>query len=417
MLKLATSLLLISSASACISEFQTLNACLDDVTECADCRVVGPMAGIFSDGFCDTANDSLCNAFNCCPACEQEFESYETCFADLVAKIPFGSCEIDCERAPTPAPTPTPAPSTLAEAETLLDEELESQGCMQHFIDFTQCAAQNPLQCGGCLLTNIPGDPLEIGFCTAANDAICGFGTCCEPCAAEFTKFDACFEVIVQDITFGNCEIDCDDFEAKEPLDAQCFNKVQNYTTCLAENPLECGTCAVLNLPSDPNENGFCEVATDSICGFSKCCSSCDDQFQEFDECFEDWVSTVTLGQCEMDCDTYEGGATGGGATDGCVDKLQTYTDCVISNPFECAMCVINNLPNPGDGDFCQAAADSVCGIGDCCSSCSAEFDDFDECFESFASTVTMGDCQIDCDNTTPKTYFGARALRGNTDA
>jgi hypothetical protein len=281
MLRLTTFFLLISvtsaffgRASTCISEFRNLNECMDDNPECSTCAILGPLSNPFSFGFCDSANDSMCNAFNCCAPCEAQFETYETCFAGLVSKVTFGNCDIDCDRAPTPSPT------TLAEVEDLFNEEMEEQGCMKKFTDFATCAAKNPLECGSCLLTNIPEDPLDVGFCTSASESICGFGTCCEPCDAEFVLFDECFEVIVEEVTRGSCVIDCDDFVATEPLDTGCITKMSNYTKCIAENAVECATCAVLNLPSDPREDGFCNVATDSICGFSKCCTSCDDQFR-----------------------------------------------------------------------------------------------------------------------------------------
>jgi len=418
MLRLATFFLLFSvttaffgRASTCVSEFRNLDGCMDDNPDCSSCAILGPLANPFSFGFCDTANDSMCNAFNCCTPCETEFETYETCFADLVSRVTFGNCEIDCDRAPTPSPT------TLAEAEDMFNEEMEEQGCMKNFADFAACAAQNPLECGSCLISNIPDDPMEVGFCTSATDAICGFGTCCEPCDAEFVLFDQCFEVIVEEVTRGSCVIDCDDFVPTEPLDLGCIDRMTDYTKCVADNPIECAMCAVQNFPSDPREDGFCEVATDSICGFSKCCTSCEEKFQEFDECFEDWVGVATIGQCQIDCDTYKGSAGGSGGAGNCVQKLQSYSDCVLKNPIQCGLCAINNLPSPGDDGFCEAAAESVCGFGDCCNACATQFDEFDECFEDFASTVTLGDCQIDCDATNPKEWFGARKLRGDTSA
>jgi hypothetical protein len=391
----------------CVPEYQALEKCFGRVDGCQDCDIIGPLLNPFDVGFCDSANDSLCNAYGCCQPCENEFETYESCLADLISKLTFNTCDVECDRAPTPAPT-----QKVIEAGNEFIQELEDQGCLNNFVDFATCAVQNPVQCGSCLISNIPSDPFEDGFCQAAESAICGFGTCCEPCKDEFALFDSCFEVIVQDVTFGSCEINCDNFQPAPSLDLACAERISNYTKCVTENPLECAPCAILNLPSDPRVDGFCEVATNTVCGFAQCCTSCNETFQQFDECFEDWVSAATIGQCKMDCDTYEGPTTANG---NCVESLQEYTDCVLENPFDCALCVIQNLPNPGEDDFCQAAADSVCGFGDCCKPCATQFDDFAVCFESFASAVTLGDCKIDCNaGANPRDiWFGGRALRG----
>lgn len=378
------------SASTCVSEFQSLNDCLDDHGECSTCTIVGPMANPFTVGFCDKVNDSICNAFGCCQACEGQFSTYETCFSDLVSRVTFKSCEIDCARAPTPSPT------SVTAVEQILDEELKSQGCVEKLSSFVNCTVKNPVQCGGCFTSSILESPRDVGFCTAATDAICQFASCCEPCSAEFVDGAACFKVVVEEVTNGNCTIDCDEYKAREPPNMGCIDRLQNYTRCVKDNPVECATCAVLNLPPNPGEDGLCEIATNSICGFAKCCSSCDDAFQEFDECFEDWVTTATMGKCKMDCDTFEGSSSVSNPSE-CVKSLKDYSDCVLANPMECASCVIENLPKPGGDDFCESAADSVCGFGDCCSKCTAEFDLLDDCVTSFAAAITLGKCKIDC--------------------
>ena len=118
------------------------------------------------------SNATRCNVVHgCCEGCEEQFEAYDTC----LVTVTFFDCDIDCDAAPTPSPTLQPttsAPTT--------------------------------------------DDITDGGFCDMATEAICGFGTCCEPCAAEFVEFDECFETIVADVTFGVFEIDCDDFEAPE---------------------------------------------------------------------------------------------------------------------------------------------------------------------------------------------------------
>lgn len=263
------------------------------------------------------------------------------------------------------------------------------------------------MQCGTCFISSIP-DNVDEGFCESAENAICGFGTCCEPCLEEFIEFDDCFEDVVEQVTFGLCTIDCDDFEppANPPLDPLCVEKVTNYTDCVGANPVECAACAVLNFPLNPGEDGFCEVATDSICGFSQCCSSCEVEFQEADECVESWVSLATGGDCEIDCDDYTNGSGEFNGVGACGNALTQYTTCVTNNPLQCALCIIDSIPDPDSDDFCTSAGSSVCGFGDCCAPCRDEFDNFDECFETFASIVTAGECQIDCDG-------GGRALRG----
>jgi len=393
-------------------DFRTLNNCHKETEDCEDCKILA-LSNPFSDGFCGAVNDSLCNAHGCCKGCEDQFTAYETC----LDTVTFFDCDFDCDAAPTASPTlqpTTPSPTTIEQSlESELAEELEDQGCLAKFGEFAQCAAQNPLVCGGCFLSSIPDNVTDSGFCDMATDAICGFGTCCEPCISQFSDFDECFETIVADVTFGACEIDCDNFEApadQQLLDPTCVDKLTNYTDCVASNPIECVACGVINFPTVPGQDDdLCAVATDSVCGFSQCCSSCDAQFQEFDECFEDWVSLTTFGQCEIDCDTYEGdGDNDADTLGGCGDALQEYATCVQENPIRCGICIINNFPNP-DAGFCQSAGDSICGLGACCEPCSAKFDVFESCLKTLSSTVTIGECEIDCDADTS----GSRALRG----
>lgn len=412
MLRITLPLLFITPAAAilaCMRDFRTLNTCHSETDGCEDCKILA-LSNPFSNGFCDAANDALCNARGCCEGCEEQFTSCENC----LDSVTFFDCDFDCEKAPTPSPTSAPttsAPTTEEEREeSMLAEEMEEQGCLEKFGNFAQCAAQNPLVCGGCFLESIPDDISLDGFCDTATEAICGFGTCCEPCAAEFVDFDACFETIVADVTFGACEIDCDDFEAPDqpPLDPTCVDKLTNYTDCVADNPLECVACGVINFPTVPGEDDdLCAVATDSVCGFSQCCSSCDAEFQEFDECFESWVSLATFGQCEIDCDTFEDD-NNEGTLGGCGDALQEYATCVQENPLQCALCIIQNFPNPDDG-FCQSAGDSICGLGACCTPCSTEFEGFETCLQTLSTTVSLGECEIDCD----ADNSGGRALRG----
>eukprot|EP00546_Thalassionema_frauenfeldii_P022120 CAMPEP_0178906274 /NCGR_PEP_ID=MMETSP0786-20121207/6732_1 /TAXON_ID=186022 /ORGANISM="Thalassionema frauenfeldii, Strain CCMP 1798" /LENGTH=259 /DNA_ID=CAMNT_0020577959 /DNA_START=93 /DNA_END=872 /DNA_ORIENTATION=- len=251
-------------------------------------------------GFCNFANDAVCNAHGCCPACENSFEEYEACLGNIW----FGDCQFDCEEAPTPSPTlpvPSSTPSTEDER-TILSNELEGAGCLDLFGDFVGCVFRNPLQCISCFASHLPNfsDAFKDGFCRTAEDSICSFGACCDPCENEFLAFDQCFEQIVEEVT--SCTFDCDEYfeegEIVNPLDPSCVAKLRTYTTCLSQNPWDCGTCALLNFPTF----NVCEIATDSICDFSECCSECEEEFQEFDECFEAWVSLATLGQCDIEC-------------------------------------------------------------------------------------------------------------------
>lgn len=387
----------------CVSEFHTLNDCLDDHGECSACTVIGPITTNWSNGLCDAVNDSICEAFGCCPACDAQFATYETCVAELVGRVTFQSCEIECERAPTSSPT------TIAAVQEMFDEELDSQGCLDKFVAFANCTDKHSGLCDSCFVSPVPYNPRESGFCIAASAAICGFGTCCEPCQAEYVEFGACFDVIAEEVTFGSCVIDCDASGPTEQLNGGCIDRLQNYTQCVLQNPEECATCAILNLPQDPRETGFCEVATESICGFSKCCSSCDVAFQDFDECFEEWVATATFGKCLMDCDTFEG-SDSNVSPSGCVDSLQAYSNCILDNPMTCGtQCIIQNLPQPTEDGFCQAAADSICGFQDCCGACDAEFDTLDKCVTTLASIVTLGECEIDCSALSAQEFFGYR--------
>lgn len=428
MLRTITGYILLSSVSAflpCMQEFNAVDDCHKERTECSNCKILA-FSNPFAAGFCGAVEDSLCNALGCCESCDTQFAAYEKC----LEQITFGGCAFDCETAPTPVPTPAPttlspstsqAPSTEEEKESLLADELEETGCLDKFGVFAACAVANPLECGACFVSSIPDDVFEDGFCPSANNLICGFGTCCEPCLEEFIEFDDCFEDIVESVTFGTCEIDCDNFEPITvedipALDPLCVEKITTYTDCIAENPIECAACAVLSFPLNPQDDGFCEISEDTLCGFSQCCSSCETQFQEADECLESWISLATFGQCEIDCDTYE---TNDSAIVGCGESFQEYTDCVANYPLQCATCFITNLPDPAEDGFCQSAGDSVCGFGNCCAPCSDEFLNFDECFEMFTFAITLGECQLDCDsenasrNLIEHNENNDRALRG----
>lgn len=405
----------VSAFLTCRSDFQALNACHKENEGCEDCKLLGLGSNPFSAGFCVAANDVLCSAYGCCKDCEEIFNKYEECLKGST----FLTCEWgDCANAPTPSPTPLPttqAPSTEEyKDEELLAEEMESQGCFAKFGAFAQCTTENALVCGGCFIESIPDDISAGGFCSKATEAICGFGTCCEPCTDQFTEFDECFERIVADVTFGACEINCDEFEApadQQSLDPSCVNKLNTYTDCVADNPLECVACGVINFPTIPGQDDdLCSVATDSVCGFSKCCSSCEIEFDEFDECFESWVSIATFGQCEINCDSFEGdNYENGFDVNSCRDSLQEYTTCVQENAFQCAGCIFQNFPDIGD-DFCKSAGDSICGIGACCSPCSAKFEPFETCLGAFSSVVGLDNCDISCN---ADDSGGSRALRG----
>ncbi|KAI2492825.1 hypothetical protein MHU86_21740 [Fragilaria crotonensis] len=205
--------------------------------------------------------------------------------------------------------------------------------------------------------------------------------------------------------------IDCDAGRPKkEQLDVGCIDHLQNFTQCMMNNPVECGTCAALNLPQDPLDIGFCKAATDSICGFTKCCAACNAAFQDFNECFEDWVATITDGKCLMDCDTFES-SDSDFTPSGCMDSLQAYASCILDNPMTCDRhCIIRNLPNPSESGFCQTAADSICGLQSCCGACTREFNLLDQqCVATLASTETQGKCKIDCSAFSSNHFFGYR--------
>ena len=388
---------------ACVSEFQTLNKCLDENDECSSCIIIGPIDVNQSQGFCDAVKDSICQAFGCCPACESTFDTYTACMADLVWRVTLQNCDVECEGTPTSSPTAVDA------VQDMFDEELDSQGCMEKFEAFANCTAKNSRQCDRCFASVVQDNPRESGFCTALTDAICSFGTCCEPCQSEFVDFDACFEVIAEEVTFGHCIIDCDAGRRKEPLDKSCVDRLRNFSQCLMSNPVECGTCASLTLPHDPHEIGFCNAATDALCGFSTCCARCDVAFQDFDECFEDWVATATNGKCLMNCDTIER-SDSRFTPSGCMDSLQAYSTCILDNRMTCdTHCTIRNLPHPIEIGFCQAAADSICGLRSCCDACTREFNALDKCITTLASTETLGTCKIDCSASSPEEFFGYR--------
>jgi len=312
MLRITSFILLFSPTSAilaCMRDFRTLNNCHKETEGCEDCKMLA-LSNPFSNGFCGAANDSLCNARGCCEGCKEQFDAYDTC----LDTVTFFDCDLDCDAAPTPSPTAQPPleeQNPENELESELAEELEDQGCLAKFGEFAQCAAQNPLVCGGCFLESIPDDITDGGFCNMATEAICGFGTCCEPCTSEFVEFDECFERIVADVTFGLCEIDCDDFEAPEDNGnednlAGCGDSLQEYATCVQENPLQCGLCVIQNFPNP--DDGFCQSAGDSLCGLGACCTPCTEKFEGFESCLQTLSSTVTLGECEINCDTDTGG-------------------------------------------------------------------------------------------------------------
>jgi len=412
MLRFISFAILLSPVSAilpCSSEFRALNACHSESAGCENCNILALPRNPFSAGFCATANDALCNAYGCCSNCSETFSDYESC----LDTITFGNCDFDCEIAPTPAPTPTPttsSPSTIEDKESILAEELVDQGCLEKFGQFAACATNNP-SCIGCFIQSIPDDVANDGFCTSAENTVCGFGTCCEPCLEEFGEFDTCFETIVQEVTFGSCEIDCGNFEppADQPvLDMDCGEKLTSYRRCATDHPTECLPCGLLNLPEIGEDGDLCGAATESICGFAQCCSSCEEKFQEFDECFETWVSVATFGQCEIDCNTFEGGEDTIDLLE-CSSSIRGYISCVQDNPIECALsCAIQNLPNPDD-EFCLAATETLCGFGSCCAPCESQFEGFEICLGFIVSTDT--DCDIDCGE--ERESNDNRALRG----
>jgi len=388
-------LLPISAILPCLREFRALDTCHSESNGCENCKILALPRNPFSAGFCGTANDALCNSYGCCSDCTVMFNEYESC----LDTISLRNCDLDCKNAPTPAPTPAPttfAPSTTEDNESILAEELEDQGCLEKFGQFAACATRNPI-CIGCFIQSIPDDVANEGFCATAEDTICGFGTCCEPCLEEFGEFDTCFETIVQDVTFGSCQIDCDNFEPPADqleLDMNCGEKLIRYRRCATDHPTECLPCGLLNLPEIEEGGDICSAATKSMCGFAQCCSSCEEKFQEFDECFESWLSVATSGQCEIDCDTFEGGDEDTIDLLECSSSLRGYISCVQDNPFECGLCAIQNLPNPDD-EFCQAATETLCGFGSCCSSCESQFDNFEKCIDFIVSADTG--CDIDC--------------------
>ena len=103
----------------------------------------------------------------------------------------------------------------------MFTEALESYGCLQKFGDFANCAAQNPESWDSCLVSNMSGNSFESGFWNAATDAMCGVGTCCEPCEAEFVDFDACFG-------FADC---CNPCAAEFDEFNECFDSVASTAT------------------------------------------------------------------------------------------------------------------------------------------------------------------------------------------
>jgi len=303
MLRITTLIVLFSPISAlfiCRRQIRALDACHNEKDGCADCKIIGPPSNLLN-GFCDAANDSLCSASGCCEGCEEEFNEYETCLNE----VNFFNCDLgNCPEEQTEGEQ-----TDEEQLEEEFEEEMESQGCLQKFGEFAECAAQNPLLCGSCFIESIPDDTSGVGLCSLSTEAICGFGTCCEPCAAEFTEFDQCFETIVADVTFGACEIDCDDYEApadegNDNILGGCGDALESFTDCVEENPLTCALCVIQNFPNP--DDGFCQGAEDSICGLGECCTPCATEFDDLETCVKALSSLVSLGQCEVDCSDNE---------------------------------------------------------------------------------------------------------------
>lgn len=474
-----------ANISTCGNEFTTFSKCIEDnANTCSDCSVVGPVGNPFQAGFCDATANSLCHGFGCCEPCEAEFETYETCFADLISSVTFGGCEINCEDATTPTVSPTENPNpTTSSTGTCLDkldrfrtcigtnedtcsscsilgatsnpfesgfcwsvnaaicavkdccqacgvefeeykdctsdfvkvmsfgqcgidceneedeairfaDTLNDQGCLDHFTSYASCVAQNPLVCGSCVLMNLPNNPFETGFCDSATQTICSVGSCCTPCSGEFQKFDDCFEDVVTDLSAGSCNIECEKHESK----GNCLAKVNEYTDCVADNALECGTCALLNIPTNAQDDEICDIAKHSFCGFSNCCTPCEIEYDGMDECFEDFMELVTQGQCDLDCDNYVSDTPAN-----CIESFNEYSQCVQNQPISCLGCAASYLPsNPLEAGFCSSITTSLCQMGGCCDECADEFNRFDECYETFVATISFGNCEVECDTFNP---------------
>lgn len=281
----------------CQDEFDALDECHDAYAECSECTIL-QFSNPFTAGFCAAINEGLCGAYGCCEPCANVFTSYKTCLetSNLVV------CEVDCD--PVEGSSEVEIGIIEEEEETVTDD-LETSGCFNKFTDFATCAIQNPLQCGSCFLNNIPipDDFAADGFCNTAEESICGFGNCCSPCSQEFEIFDACFEEVVDDITFGLCDFDC---EANGGggggnVVEDCTDSFGAYSNCLRENPLQCALCLLTNLP-DPDDT-VCENTRNTVCGVGDCCDACVDQFDQFEICLETVSSLVTIGSCTIDCD------------------------------------------------------------------------------------------------------------------
>jgi len=316
----------------CQEEFNVLDNCHTTNLECNDCKIL-EFQNPFTAGFCNAINEGLCEADGCCDLCINEFNAYEICLLNL--NLVF--CEINCDGVTTTTtlapstsfvevvenvePT-TPSPTTAATTdEESLTEELEESGCFDKFRDFGLCAVGNPIQCGLCFITNIP-IPDEIGnnigeFCATADASLCGFGSCCEPCNAEFTLFEECFQELVTDVTFGTCELDCDDNNGVDDdvtsVD-DCVDSLTSYSSCVINNIFGCALCVIDGLPelpggdneeddNDNDDNGFCESTKSIICNFGGCCDPCEAEFMVLETCLEVASDLVTLGQCTIDCD------------------------------------------------------------------------------------------------------------------
>jgi len=347
----------LGSLIPCRNEFNVLDDC-HTTNECDDCRIL-EFQNPFTAGFCNAINEGLCQADGCCDSCTDEFNAYETCLMILNLVV----CEINCDNvavttaAPSKedfvevveiietTPTPSATPSMISFEEGGLSDELEERGCFDKFSDFGVCALGEPIQCGLCFINNIP-IPGEIGgnideFCAVADSSLCGFGSCCEPCNSEFTLFEECFQEVVEDITFGTCQLDCDDNDSEDEVTTvdDCLDSLGAYSSCIANNVIGCALCVIAGLPelpSLPDEGGldfdeFCDSTRNIICGFGDCCQPCEAEFTALETCLETASSVVTLGQCTIDCNlptlsptvlpaenNNEGGG-GGGLFDGAV--------------------------------------------------------------------------------------------------
>jgi len=334
---LITSSVVSSFPLICINELKALDKCHNEKEDCKDCKTLIGNFGSnpFSSGFCDAANDALCSVYGCCKDCKETYTNYEQCLKTATL--------FNCNNLGDDCATRKNNNNVLLsweeqEEEELLSEELELQGCLSKFGNFVKCVTtKDSHSCNGCFVeNNIPNDISEGRFCSTVTEAICGFATCCEPCTDEFIEFDECFERVVVDVTFGDCEIDCnfqipmvdqqkqqqlpfdtafeeddvkDDLAAGIPAfeeddgglddDSDCQNSLQDYATCIEDNALQCDDYICGSIIQN---NAFCQAASDSLCGLGACCTPCETEFQEFEICLETVASTTSLDECVMDC-------------------------------------------------------------------------------------------------------------------